>query len=190
MKKVLIISGHPKLKESNANRIILEEIVNVDSNIEIRKLDELYSNDYIINIDEEQAALLAADIIVFQFPFYWYSVPAILKKYIDDVLCYGFAYGPEGDKLNGKEFLLSFTIGGPKDAYNPRGYNHFSIGKLLYPLEQASNLCGMSYNEPLFSYSMVYIPNVYNTLEEVEERAQSHTFKLLKRLNEIRNKNS
>ena len=44
-----------------------------------------------------QVALVAADTIVFQFPFYWYSVPPLLKEWIDLVLEHGFAYGLEGD---------------------------------------------------------------------------------------------
>lgn len=56
-----------------------------------------------------------------QLLFYWHSLPALLKKWIDDVLTYDFAYGGEGDKLFGKRFLLSFTIGGPEEAYDPLG---------------------------------------------------------------------
>lgn len=181
MKKTVIISGHPQLEESNTNSIILDELAKADLDVSIRKLDELYP-DYKINIDQEQAALVGADIIVLQFPFYWYSVPAILKKWIDDVLNYGFAYGSTGDKLHGKQFLLSITIGGPEEAYTPLGFNHFPIRQLLHPLEQTAYLSGMVYNEPLFSHSMVYIPDVYNTLEEVQERARQHSQKLIERL--------
>lgn len=184
MKKTLIISGHPNLAESNTNQIILDRLAEADLNISVRKLDELYP-DYRINIDAEQTALVKADTIVLQFPFYWYSVPAILKKWIDDVFCYGFAYGSTGTKLHGKEFLLSFTIGGPEDSYTPLGFNHFPIRQLLHPLEQTAYLSGMAYNEPIFTHSMVYIPDVYNTLEDVQERAHNHASRLVERIQGI-----
>ncbi|GAL26611.1 NAD(P)H oxidoreductase YRKL [Vibrio variabilis] len=50
--------------------------------------------------------MIKADVIVLQFPFYWYSMPALLKKWMDDVFSFNFAYGPEGDKLKVK---ISFS---------------------------------------------------------------------------------
>lgn len=189
MKKTLIISGHPNLAESYTNKVILEELGKADIACSIRKLDEIYP-DYRIDAEQEQTALLQADTIVLQFPFYWYSVPAILKKWIDDVLTYGFAYGSTGTKLHGKEFLLSFTIGGPKESYTPLSFNHFPIPQLMHPLEQTVYLSGMTYNDPVFTHSMVYIPGVYNTQEEVEKRAHQHAVRLIGRINEINNKAS
>lgn len=188
LKQTLVISGHPDLAASNANKIILDEISKFDPSIAIRKLDALYP-DYRIDVEREQKTLLDADTIVLQFPFHWYSVPAILKKWIDDVFCYGFAYGSTGTKLHGKEFLLSFTIGGPAESYTPLGFNHFPIRQLLHPLEQTAYLSGMTWNDPLFTHSMVYIPGVYNRLEEVEERAQEHASRLRERICEINSKN-
>jgi len=184
MGKVLVISGHPDLKSSNTNSIILEQLeANIDQ-VEIRKLDALYP-DYQIDIEAEQQALLNADVVVLQFPFFWYSVPAILKKWIDDVFSYGFAYGSEGDKLKGKEFILSFTIGGPKDAYNPLGFNHFTIEQLILPLQQTAYLAGMTFNDPIYTHGMIYIPNVYNELEEVQSKAKVHATQLISQINTL-----
>lgn len=188
MKQTLVISGHPNLSASYANKIILDEITKANLNIMIRKLDALYP-EYRIDVEREQRALLEADTIVLQFPFYWYSVPALLKKWIDDVFCYGFAYGSTGTKLRGKDFLLSFTIGGPSESYTPLGFNHFPIRELLHPLEQTAYLSGMIWNDPLFTHSMIYIPEVYNKLEVVEERARDHASRLVERLCEINAKN-
>jgi len=60
------------------------------------------------NIDgaTEQAALLGADRIVLQYPMYWLSCPPLLKKWLDDVLTFGWAYGSTGTALHGKELLL------------------------------------------------------------------------------------
>ncbi|GAL18790.1 NAD(P)H oxidoreductase YRKL [Vibrio maritimus] len=126
MSQVLVISGHPELDSSYTNKVILNQLSDNISDIEVRRLDTLYP-DYKIDVEAEQQAMIKADVIVLQFPFYWYSMPALLKKWMDDVFSFNFAYGPEGDKLKGKDFILSFTVGGPEESYDPLGYNHFTI---------------------------------------------------------------
>lgn len=178
MSNVLVISGHPNLASSNTNSLILRTVEQEVANVEIRRLDTLYP-DFNIDIEAEQQALLNADVVVLQFPFYWYSVPALLKKWIDEVLAYNFAYGSKGDKLKGKDLVLSFTVGGPAESYSPLGYNHFSIETLIAPLQQTAYLTQMRFHQPVYTHGMVYIPDVYNTLEEVEARAASHATRLI-----------
>ena len=67
MKKILVISGHPALKNSVANKTILDEIAAKCPQVEIRKLSELYP-DYQFDIKAEQAALEKADVIIFSIP--------------------------------------------------------------------------------------------------------------------------
>lgn len=177
MKKVLLILAHPELKNSLANKTIINEVKNL-KNVQIRDLASLYP-DFVIDVEAEQKELLGADLIIFQHPFYWYNVPPILKQWMDKVLSYGFAYGSTGDKLKGKDFLLSITIGGPEDSYSPEGYNNFTISELLTPLKQTSNLAGMNFLEPIKSHDMIFIPGVYNKKEEVEARAKEHAKKLI-----------
>ncbi|GAL15945.1 NAD(P)H oxidoreductase YRKL [Vibrio astriarenae] len=117
MRKVIVISGHPDLNKSYPNSVILDELGIAFPDADIRRLDKLYP-DFNINVGAEQRALQGADTIVFQFPYYWYLFPALMKKWIDDVFTFNFAYGPEGDKLKGKQLILSFTIGGPEQAYS------------------------------------------------------------------------
>lgn len=178
MAKVVVISGHPELENSYTNKVILQWLEQAVDDIDIRRLDTLYP-DYAIDVATEQQALRQADVVILQFPFYWYSVPALLKKWIDDVFSFNFAYGPEGDKLKGKDLLLSFTIGGPQQAYAPTGYNHFRIEELIKPLEQTAYLAGMNFQTPVYTHGMVYIPQVYNTQQAVEQRAGEHAHRLL-----------
>lgn len=184
MSQVVVISGHPNLETSYTNKVILEQLQQEVEGVQIRRLDTLYP-DYKIDVEAEQHALLNADVVILQFPFYWYSVPALLKKWIDDVFSFNFAYGPEGDKLKNKALFLSFTVGGPEEAYTPKGYNHFRIEELVKPLEQTAYLADMSYQAPCYSHRMVYIPGVYNTQEEVESRAQEHAERLIQRVNQL-----
>jgi len=173
----LVIVAHPGLAETSiANRIIVDGVRSLPQ-VTIKNLHQEYPS-FTFAVDAEQDALRKADSVVFQFPFYWYSVPGIMKEWMDQVLTHGFAYGSTGDKLRGKHFLVSTTIGGPAEAYCDGGYNNFTIGDLLKPLRQMSNLTGMVYHRPIVSHGMIFIPNIYNTREEVEGRAREHAERL------------
>jgi glutathione-regulated potassium-efflux system ancillary protein KefG len=104
--------------------------------------------DFDVDVDREQELLLAHDVIVLQHPFYWYSTPALIKQWEDLVLQHGWAYGTEGTALHGKKLLNALTSGGREEAYQPDGYNRFTIRQLLAPIEQTAYLCGMEYLPP------------------------------------------
>ncbi len=181
--KILIIFAHPDVENGSiANKVIVDKVNNIEG-VEVRDLYQMYP-DFKIDVELEQQALIEADVVIFQYPFYWYSVPGMLKEWLDKVFVYGFAYGSSGDKLKGKEFLISTTIGGPAEAYQESGFNKFTIEELLKPLEQTANLSGMKFNRPLTTHGMVYIPGVYNKKEDVEQRAREHAAKLLQFIDE------
>jgi NAD(P)H dehydrogenase (quinone) len=94
------------------------------------------------DVAAEQAKLASADAVILQFPLWWFSVPAILKGWIERVYAYGFGYGyrNEGNRyrygegaLKGKRALVSVLAGGPEEDYGPRGING-PIDQLLFPL--------------------------------------------------------
>jgi len=105
-----------------------------------------------IDVEQEQRRLLDHDVILFQFPLYWYSTPSLIKEWQDLVLQHGFAYGHEGDKLAGKTMMLAITAGGPEDAYAPKGYQHYPLRTFLTPLEQTARLCKMRFATPYALY--------------------------------------
>lgn len=179
--KTLIILAHPNFENSLANKTIIDEVQKKNNSVTVRNIFELYP-DFKIDVKKEQEVLLEHDNIIFQYPFYWYSMPAILKQWFDLVFDYQFAYGSEGDKLKGKNFRASFTIGGPEDAYQPLGYNHFRIEEFCKNLEQTAYLAQMHYQKPIYTHGMIYIEGVYNTAEAVIERAQNHANRLLETL--------
>jgi NAD(P)H dehydrogenase (quinone) len=98
------------------------------------------------DVRAEQDKLLWADTVIFQFPLWWYSMPAILKGWVDRVFTYRFAYGvgehsdvKYGERygegtLAGKRALLSVTVGGPQAHYAERGING-PIDDLLFPIQ-------------------------------------------------------
>ena len=76
MKNVLVVSGHTDLNDSVANKIILEEVKRFITEAEIDCLDKLYP-DFKIDAKAEQAKLEKAEVVVLQFPMFWYSAPSI-----------------------------------------------------------------------------------------------------------------
>ena len=101
-----------------------------------------------IDVKLEQELLIANDVIIFHHPFFWYSVPAILKEWQDLVLEHGWAYGHAGNALKSKWFFNALTTGGRREAYCAEGYNNFTIRQLLAPIQQTVNLCKMIYLPP------------------------------------------
>ena len=97
------------------------------------------------DIAAEQEKLKWADAVIFQFPLWWFSMPAIMKGWVERVYAYGFAYGVGehsdhrwGDRygegsLAGKRSMLVVTTGGWEPHYSPRGING-PIDDLLFPI--------------------------------------------------------
>lgn len=114
------------------------------------------------DIVEEQKKLEAADLVIFQFPVYWFGLPAMLKGWFDRVLTAGFAYTYESMFDQGhfqkKKAVLSFTTGGMNSMYTPRGING-DINVLLWPVQQGIlHFCGFQVLEPQIAYSISHTP--------------------------------
>lgn len=145
--RTLVILGHPDLERSRVNRRLVESVHDL-TGVTVRDL-AAHRGVRGFDVDAEQTALRNHDTVVFQFPWYWYSVPGILKEWMDQVLTYGFAYGTGGVALRGKRLLIATSTGGPRDSYSPAGYNGFEIEDLMRPFEATANLCGMTLEEPV-----------------------------------------
>jgi NAD(P)H dehydrogenase (quinone) len=137
-------------------------------------------------IAEEQRRLLWADVVVLQFPFWWYGMPAILKGWIDRVYAFGFAYGvgPYGGSQWGKRFgegalegrraMVATTVGGRMSHYGPRGVGG-AIDDLLWPIQHGVLFYpGMTVVPPAVFYE-VNRP----TPEAVEAMADDYVRRLL-----------
>jgi glutathione-regulated potassium-efflux system ancillary protein KefF len=151
--EILVLIAHPELEQSRANRRMLIEARSLQDvlppgRIVVRDLYALYP-DYLIDIAAEQALLAAARLVVWQQPIHWYGMPPLLKLWVDDVLSFGWAYGPGGVALRGKDLWLVATTGGPEDSYRPDSYNRYFFDAFLPPYEQTAALCGMRFLPPL-----------------------------------------
>jgi putative NADPH-quinone reductase len=145
-RSIQVLYAHPSPRRSEVNAPLAAAAAAVDG-VTVKDLYAEYP-DFHIDVDREQADLLAHDVLVFLHPLYWYSTPAILKEWQDLVLEHGFAYGTGGTALHGKIFFDALSAGGPESAYCAVGYNHFPIVELLRPLEQTASLCGMTWLPP------------------------------------------
>ncbi len=144
--KILNLVFHPNLESSRNNKTWKSQL---DESGKITTSRDLYSEypDFQIDVEKEQALLQEHDRIILQFPFYWYSMPPLLKKWLDDVLTYNFAYGPEGDKLKGKDMQLVVSVGGREKFYS--GFDIFTtVPDLLRPFQMTANLTQMNYLQP------------------------------------------
>lgn len=149
MPKVLINYGHRKPQASRYNSELLAALKGLAA-VTVNDLTHHYPN-FRIDGERERELLLAHDVIVLQFPFYWYHTPAILKEWQDETLSQGFAYGQGGNKLRGKRLMIAMTTGGPAEAYSPGGQNRFTYEELLAPLHATANLTGMLWLAPFVS---------------------------------------
>lgn len=163
----LILVFHPKDPVSKVNKR-LAEAAEENSDFIVRDMYELYP-DHKIDVKKEQELLEDADRIVLQFPMYWYSSPSLLKQWEDDVLAYGWAYGSTGDKLHGKELLITISTGGASTDYAHDGSAHYTVTDLLRPLQATSDLIGTKYLEPFITGGALTI-----TEGILEERAREY----------------
>jgi len=109
--------------------------------------------------------------IIFQFPLYWYSCPALLKKWLEDVLSPGFAYGRNGSelgtKLIAKQFGVITTIGGVENMYTPGGIVGSSINDVLKHLQATIEYIGGIYIYPLYIYGCAFVKDESHLKNEV-----------------------
>lgn len=148
--KVLIVSGSPNIQESIANRTILEEIHKSIPEADILYLDKVKVESQ-ADVDREHRRVLESDIVVFQYPIYWYQPPAIFKNYQDRVYTFGFAHDAKGGLLTGKKLILSCTSGAQERDYaEGKRMNHRMMDFQL-PLIQFADLCGLDFNGLVYS---------------------------------------
>ncbi|MCJ1996983.1 NAD(P)H-dependent oxidoreductase [Lactococcus piscium] len=147
--KTLVLIAHPNLSTSRFNQTWKTALAHHDVTVH-----DLYASypDGKIDTQKEQDLLVQHDRIVFQFPLYWYSTPALLKQWQDEVLTYGFAYGSKGTYLQGKELMLAISAGSSEADYQADGRKGFTMTEVLRPLEMMSQLCSLTYTPPFIAY--------------------------------------
>ncbi|HOB94515.1 MAG TPA: NAD(P)H-dependent oxidoreductase [Aquabacterium sp.] len=146
MPRILILLAHPQLAHSRIGADLARAAR--DAGHAVRDLYALYP-DYLVDVAAEQAALADADLVVWLHPIHWYGMPPLMKLWLDEVFAFGWAYGPGGQALAGKDLWLVSSTGGPEASYAPGGYNRHFFDAFLPPYEQTAALAGMRFLPPL-----------------------------------------
>lgn len=147
--RILVIAAHPQMEHSRATRALMEAAARLPAaQVAVRDLYALYP-DYWIDVPAEQQQLAKAELLVWLHPVHWYSMPPLLKLWLDEVFAFGWAYGPGGRALEGKALWLAASTGGPEASYRPDGYNRYFFDAFLTPYEQTAALTRMRWLPPL-----------------------------------------
>jgi len=127
-------------------------------------------------IQGEIDRLFEADFLILQFPMWWFSMPAIMKGWIDRVFAFGVTYdfGQTWDKgiLQGRRAMLSFTTGAPEGVFAPDGRSG-DLERVLWPIHGGVlALCGYEVLPPFNGYAVPWIGDEGRqaTLERYRQR--------------------
>ncbi len=154
---ILIIFTHPALQKSRVNSKLITHVSDIEGVI-VHDLYETYP-DFHINIGREQKLLIEHDIIVLHHPLYWFSIPALLKEWMDLVLQHMWAYGKKGKALHGKKLMTVTSTGGRESLFRKDGYNRHTMLEFLAPVKQTAFVCGMEYLPPFVVHGTHTVTN-------------------------------
>ncbi len=179
MKNVLIVSGHTDLNDSVANDLVLRRLKTQFPQAEYTVLSEQYP-DFNIDVEAEQQKLCRADIVVWQFPVFWYSMPSIMHRWVEDVFVRGFSHGSTGTALKGKKLVASFTTGGPAEYYTHEMLGYTIEELLMSQIRSIAGLCGMEVEDYVFTGGVSYdLRSNPEKLEEIKQLANRHADRLI-----------
>lgn len=175
--KTLIIVTHPDIEHSIINKRWIQELSKYPDKYTIHELYKEYPQG-IIDVEREQKLVESHQHLVFQFPLYNFSSPPLLKKWFDDVLVHGWAYGREkGDKLKGRKIALAVSAGIQEKDYQPTGKYNYTLEQILVPLKVLFQFyCRADYGDFYSFYGSEKIPGeeYFSTEEEIEKGARNY----------------
>lgn len=175
--KTLIVVAHPDISKSVINKRLIEELKKHPKKYTIHELTSSYP-DGKIDVGKEQRLIEAHDNLILQFPIQWFSCPAILKAWLDDVLTYGWAYGRNGgDKLQGRKVALAVTSDIRRSDYKENGRYHYNLEQLLTPFETTFRYyCQADYRSFFAFYGEELIAGeaYHSTTSEIEMGAKDY----------------
>ncbi len=154
------------MKNSIVNKRWVEELLKFPDQFYVHQLYEAYPDEK-IDVTAEQKLIEQYDKIVFQFPYYWFNAPAMLKKWMDEVLTHGWAYGSKsGYKIGGKKIALAISLGVDEQELSNNGIYKYPLEELTRPFELSFEYVKADYR-PLFAYYGIE----YNSSEEWIEKS-------------------
>ncbi len=125
---------------------------------QVEQVHAFKHNAFEASLKQEMDKLEWCDTLIFNFPLWWFGLPAILKGWVDRVFAMGFSYGAgKGVYDNGgfkdKTAFLALTTGGPEAVYGPTGKNG-NLDTILYPIQHGMlYFVGMKVLPPFICFS-------------------------------------
>ncbi|MBI5261339.1 MAG: NAD(P)H-dependent oxidoreductase [Bradyrhizobium sp.] len=136
-----------------------------------QQLEEMHATEtfgFAEDIEREMKKLEWCDLMIWQFPLWWFALPGILKGWVDRVFAMGRTYG--GDRLyangvfTGRRAMLSLTTGGPQQAYGKGGFNG-DIHAILRPIHRGIlQFVGFDVLQPHIVYGPVRLDQEQRTV--------------------------
>ncbi|PIO99457.1 NAD(P)H-dependent oxidoreductase [Pleomorphomonas carboxyditropha] len=151
--KTLVIVSHPYPDQSKVIKD-LQRTAEKTAGVAVRNLESLYGgrlNGF--DVAAEQRAHDNADRIVYLFPIHWFNLTPMLKAYLNQVWSYGWAFGPEGTALKGKEMQVVVSAGATEQTYSATGLIQSTVDEVLTPMKASAYYVGMKYLPPLAFYN-------------------------------------
>lgn len=143
-KNILILLSHPDFEHSVANKALINAVSDIPG-LTVHHLEKSERNG-IFDLDREKELLRSANLIVWQFPLYWYSCPASLRDWQDQVLS-PIVYGSD-NFLKDKFVQIAFTAGSRESAFRAKDIIGYTPTEMLRPLQMTVNASGMRYLPP------------------------------------------
>lgn len=154
--KTLIIVIHPNISESDMNKKWVEELHKFPEKYTVHQLHEHYP-DGNIDVLAEQSLIEAHDRIIFQFPYYWFNCPSLFKKWLDEVLTHGWAYGSKsGYRMKGKKVALAISLGVEDEELRSSGKYKYTLEELTRPFELSFEYVKADYQVPFAFYGLEF----------------------------------
>ncbi len=163
--EALITAGH-EFRSSNLHEMRFDPVSSRDNFTTIKdpdflklQIEEMLAtevNGFSLEIEAEIGKVEWCDLMIWQFPLWWFGMPAVLKGWVDRVFAMGRVYG--GDRFydtgvfRGKRAMLSLTTGGPDEAYRKGAFNG-DINAILRPIQRGMlQFVGFDVLEPHIVY--------------------------------------
>lgn len=170
--KTLIVVTHPSLETSVVNKRWVEELRKYPDKYTVHELHKAYP-DGNLDVQAEQRLIESHGPLVLQFPIYWFNCPPLLKRWLDEVLTYGWAYGSNGgDKLKNRKAALAVSAGIREENYREDGRYRYPLKQILSPFEATFLYCNADYRSFFAFYGMENAPGENVPGEENEPPAR------------------
>jgi glutathione-regulated potassium-efflux system ancillary protein KefF len=145
--RILVLFAHSAPEASRVNRR-LADAARMVPGVYLHDLYEAYP-DFYVDVAREHALLAQAGAVVLLHPIQWYSMPALMKEWIDAVLPDCWSGRANEGVLAGKRCWLVASTGSPASDFAADGRHGHAFDHFLAPYRQLAAVCGMEWVAPL-----------------------------------------